>query len=398
MKRSLQITGFFIAFCVIATVVSLWDDEPKWEGRKISEWIVELAPGPINANGITEEYVSALKEHQRRRIKAQEAIRGIGSKAVPYLLALIEEQKESQIRAGIEKFFKQLGFEWEKEASGILRHKRAWHGFQTLGPDAVSAIPILLQEWTNSTNGSFAGQIFVAIRPTAITALASGLTNRSLYTRKSTLKCLSELSTNASPALPEIRAMLSDSDPGIRVFASYAYAYVESNRQLAANAIVEIVRETGSIYPMTSAAIRHLAKQVSHPSREFPAITNSLVKCLQADEPGTVAMAINSLSAFSDLAPDVNAAVFNLVESEHAEIRTEVCSFLGTTKYSASTCLPRLADIAKGDPDEDVRDSARQALARYGEISVKYAPALATEIREIIKENRLWDEVLKAMK
>src|ERR1043166_10284365 len=62
---------------VALTGYALWPREPRWQGRSLSSWLVDLAPDKPPAT----------------RIAAAAAVRAVGTNAVPFLLDWMRERE-----------------------------------------------------------------------------------------------------------------------------------------------------------------------------------------------------------------------------------------------------------------------------------------------------------------
>jgi len=128
---------------------SYFPTEPSYQGRKLSEWLVDVD----------------FSQPQEKRAQAQEAIRHMGKKTLPFLIATFSnpKSKDPQLR------------------------QASW-AFDALGPIAKSAIPQLEKEQYR-----YPGYIPLAlagIGPDAVPVLLKWLTNDYFYVRDNTAGAL----------------------------------------------------------------------------------------------------------------------------------------------------------------------------------------------------------------
>jgi HEAT repeat protein len=116
--------------------------EPTFQGKSLSAWLDEYGAGPRN---------------YRPSAEADDALRHIGSEAVPYLLemlhktnSLAEDEESVQSGAGLK-----VGTNSSTFTPASWFHWKAYLGFQALGPEGKSAIPDLVKIANEpSTNSS----------------------------------------------------------------------------------------------------------------------------------------------------------------------------------------------------------------------------------------------------
>ena len=119
--------------------------EPSYQGRRLSEWLVDVDYG----------------QPPQTRAKAAEAIRKMGTKTLPFLLACFSDEK-----------------------SGDKSIRQATWGFDALGPIAKPAIPKLescMEKYPGYVPSALAG-----IGRDALPELLNALTNESFFVRDNT--------------------------------------------------------------------------------------------------------------------------------------------------------------------------------------------------------------------
>jgi HEAT repeat protein len=193
---------------VVAFFISS-SSEPEYQGVTLSKWL--------------ERYNDNV-DADPQRSEAAEAVRHIGSNAVPTLVRW----------AGVpDSPFKEKLQEWASKQSLINinftsaddYHERATLGFQLLGAQAKSAIPDLQRLLCNTNSTDTAAEILCALGPDAVPALLSGLTNADSDIRVAAAEAISDWNRNAelpaSPthgrqiilSVPILLNLLQDSEP-----------------------------------------------------------------------------------------------------------------------------------------------------------------------------------------
>jgi hypothetical protein len=134
-----------IAFAVIVTgwiVMSIASSprEPSYKGRTLSQW---LEPDAADISGYARESYKTPE-----RIQAEEAMRAIGTNAIPTMLAWlkVKDSRTPPIRIVVMNWIDKI----RGRPAGIYRTADwkpflAMHGFELLGTNAQSAVPALIQ-------------------------------------------------------------------------------------------------------------------------------------------------------------------------------------------------------------------------------------------------------------
>lgn len=136
--------------------------EPKYEGIKLSQWL--------------ERYFNNFDSEPQRN-EAVEAVRHIGSNAVPCLLRWLGTS-DSTLMESIEEWVdKHSPIKLPFTNVYISYHDRALMGFEILGPQAQAAIPELERRMDYTNKVGSAAEMLCRIGPAATSALLRGLTN-----------------------------------------------------------------------------------------------------------------------------------------------------------------------------------------------------------------------------
>jgi RNA polymerase sigma factor (sigma-70 family) len=142
--------------------------EPSYQGRRLSEWLVDIEYG----------------QPPEKRQQAGEAIRHMGAKSLPFLLATLADKD-----------------------AGNHRYNQASWAFDALGPIAKPAIPKLTQLLEQCSG--YVPSALAGIGPDAMPELLNALTNGSFFVRDNTAAALANAlysrkisSSQASAAFP----------------------------------------------------------------------------------------------------------------------------------------------------------------------------------------------------
>lgn len=234
MKTRRRIVLLLACGALVAGVFSLVSRprEPSYNGRRIREWL-EL----YTSDAVT----------SRSSDEAPDAIRGIGTNAIPYLLKWIRYEPP--------RWREILGYgdipdwlrEWIVNDTKDDLATAACNGFQLLGPDAESAIPELARIMNAPHGHVSSARAMSALHDfgcKAFLPIVFALTNQPWSVLKYGFQdnqwitnCTSSLGTNAQPALPALIQCLNHGDE----WASGRAAMVLSHLKLAPGLVVESV-------------------------------------------------------------------------------------------------------------------------------------------------------------
>jgi len=242
-KRLLIVAGLLLA-SIIGLLV--WQAsgprEPVYEGRPLSSWLYHHVPSSAAIPG----YNSAGWK------KADEAIRHIGTNAIPTLLEMIRAKDRPRFVLKLKETAQRLGLPQKIYVYASWRHEEAEYAFEMLGTNAVSAVPELIRIYERNISASSqacAAQalghigrgaqaalpalirrfthtndevrfravstvMYIGGQPDVVVpALTSALKDPNIYVRWNALVGLNGFGGVARPAVPEILKMLND--PGM---------------------------------------------------------------------------------------------------------------------------------------------------------------------------------------
>lgn len=392
MKRRLQMAAFCFVFCALAILVSLPPSEPEWDGRTVSEWIVELAPYHFTfGEEESDAWEGRLRELLRRKAKGSEAIRNIGPAAIPYLLELLEDEKPAGILDRLMELIrmKVLGKDPERD-DNFIKYQRASAGFAALGELAVPALPrprsILFDDQETFWLQEQLSYCFRTIGKPAIPILVAGLRHPAPEVRGRCLDALRLALTNSYSVLPSIRSLLLDPDAEVRARAVRASVLIETNRSENLEILEDVLDHGGPGTWSEANAFWWFARKHRPHGEEINPILLRLIAGIEGTNSTVVEHRLLALSAFGDRVKPLRQTLINAAFNESEEVRSRACHLLGSNAYDDPEVMSLLVDIARSDSDENVRRWAKWALGEFGEASIKFAPDLETEIRNVIRD------------
>lgn len=194
--------GWLVAVMAVATLFTGCAAEPVWRGKALSTWLGQL---------------NDIRESQSR--EAENAVKGIGTNAIPHLIA--------RLSATPPRFGEALG---EKQSEAVL-------AFRTLGKAAIQSLPALGNLLTNHVAGvipdaSPIAQSMAGIGKEAEPWLVAGLGDSRPRVRRAALLGLIDLGEKAQSALPLVQQRLRDDDAEVRGFAVFFISGVSKDTNL----------------------------------------------------------------------------------------------------------------------------------------------------------------------
>lgn len=224
----------------------LYDREPRYENKPLSEWIrlyLEEARGASPG------------------VEAREAIRHIGTNALPYLLRWIQQDEppwRKKLRFDLERtlsprFLTNFFMRPLLPTKTLERAYFATGAFRALGPAASNAIPELAIQMGKPPRGWNADNAMHALSytrcPAALPPLLAVATNTSedVSYRGRAIIILSNLGTNALPAIPHLIDILCDDDPRLAGDVICSLRYFRFEPKLIVPALIKILHATNEV-------------------------------------------------------------------------------------------------------------------------------------------------------
>jgi hypothetical protein len=250
MRRLIPIAlGLFAA---IVLTIAIWpgEREPEYQGKKLSEWLKRYRSGG------------------RERDEAAEAVRQIGSRAVPCLLSWMDngdlpawKLRLFRLTAAHPRIITSRLFRKVMQLPNSDRNAfAAYQGFEILGPEAKAAIPALIRLTNDSASPGKAHRALLAldaIGKDALPALLSALANEGQGNRRDIVYCIRDmgyLGTNAEPCVRVLAQCIKGADQPVAVASAAALGTFRASPEIAIPALREASHSTNA-YLRRSAVI-----------------------------------------------------------------------------------------------------------------------------------------------
>jgi HEAT repeat protein len=315
LAAAVAVIALFTSSCGSRSQQSVYD------GKPVSEWVSDLN----------------FKNPKPVRDQAQEAMRQIGTNALPFLLKEISDLGELFQQVGATNFLRE----------GQTRYINVHLAFQALGPMAKPAVPALLDLLTNTYTSYNAAFVLTRLDPqTAAVALTQALTNNNLDVRIVAAGELFEVRSNADIALavPNLVQCLKDISPdksdslNLKSAAIIALGNIHTRPDIAVPALLETLTNNDRIIRIVS------AKALGRFGNAATSAVPALVQCLKNESPdksvtSTAIDALGNIHARPDIA--VPALVETLTNNDWI-IRSMGARALGQFGNAATSAVPAL--------------------------------------------------------
>ncbi|EEF60662.1 HEAT repeat domain-containing protein [Pedosphaera parvula] len=196
-KRLTLILTLLAGGGVLLFVMMLGAREPQYEGKGLSAWLEDLRQNPPRA-GVYNPAVDALRE--------------MGTNAVPYLVNLLQA-KDSRIKIAAAYLpwwqrWTGFDFQWAHE-----KRSAALRGIRVLGPKARGAIPMLAEQMSGDSiaAGHRAQEVAYTLSEVgeeAIPVLEAALTNPNQLSRCAAIMALGRFTSRGDVVVPILIPML----------------------------------------------------------------------------------------------------------------------------------------------------------------------------------------------
>jgi len=222
-KHGIIKTCFPVIFFLLLTNMAP-AKEPEYQGKALSEWLVELQ-GDLS----DEEVVTATRQNtdpaklmEQKKEQAREAIRQMGTNAIPTLVDLlgVTDANRGQVLRKLKSRELRKGIGAPSAFNSALS-KMALEGFGILGTNAVPAIPQIVKLFNNADTCSEAAQALALLGPDGVTALTNGLSSQNVTIRGITIWAIGEKAALDSNTVMRIM-LICLKDPGSNLRADAA--------------------------------------------------------------------------------------------------------------------------------------------------------------------------------
>jgi HEAT repeat protein len=236
-RARVLIAALFVALLALLAWTSLrkTGSEPVFEGKPLSEWLLQLK----DSNSDVE------------RIKAAEAVRHIGTNAIPTLLQMLREEEspfETKYLAWHRGWYNPFVIHLKGLGGPADIFERAEAGFRELGPSAAAAVPELsrmLDREPSLDGTSYVPSILGNIGPgakAAVPALLRAALSTNTLEHFYELDALGQIHADPDSVVPVLIGIISNA-PKDRIYAVRALGQFRGEAKSAVPALVALLND-----------------------------------------------------------------------------------------------------------------------------------------------------------
>ncbi|NBV23832.1 MAG: HEAT repeat domain-containing protein [Proteobacteria bacterium] len=398
VKQKVQIALACVAFMGLSLWASWPKREPSWDGKTVSEWLVELAPVKSTARSGANsrlEMVRAHTERQRQEERGQAAIHALGERAVPYVLAMLEEAPSRP--QWQETGAKKLGWKLPEPPSREIRTQRAALAFAALGNNARSALPKLGHMLHDTNTMSDAALCLGNIGSSGVPLLLSGLASSNEILREACIAHIGLRGTNASAAAPAVLAAVADPNPKIARAAAFIYPGIEPDKHKLVATLLQWAQSNAVSVHSLIMAMNTVGYYRRPHGPEVQPLIAALVRLAVDPDENVQAGAFSALARFGELAAPAKATARAALQSSSSYVRMSACQLLGSLRNEPEVLVPLLVKLAQDDAHENVRYAALHAAAAFGEAALPFCGLMSEQVDKTIREQAEEAKLLKSV-
>ena len=241
-KTIILLASVILALAVVLIVFR--KRESEYQGRSLSEWLTDF-------EGNTPEVRSSAKF-----LAAADAIRHIGTSALPYLIEQLRYNPDSKTQQALASGLDRLPQsivpsnldDWRSGQTGLDNAERAVIAIQILGTNALPALPELVRIAQDPASEDRAYRVVRAldnIGPQGIPALCQIVSNTNAPSpaRHTAALTIGFFGTNSFEAVPFLIRCLDDPNEDVSVGATHALGQIRSVSPASVPALIRMLQD-----------------------------------------------------------------------------------------------------------------------------------------------------------
>jgi hypothetical protein len=340
-----------IGILVLEIVVFLLPfSERRFEGKTLSEWI----------------------DHSREDVGSKHlarALRAMGPKIIPILVEDLFAT-DSKLKLTLVELQRKQSIVDIPFPSAYERHANALIGLRAVRgePQLEAIVPLILQRLKTTKDLEFRYHLFdslACIGPQAreaIPFLLTSLTDTNKDIRVSSAAVLGEIRGKPGRVVLALMAALHDPDRGVRNITLGALSSFGAEAKAAIPAVLEIAGKHPDLSNRET-AVQALRKIDPAAAEEgAAAYLDSLIAGIKDSNWKTRRRTLAHLLQLPQKPVGFLKAALEALDDENERVREEAALLLGNYGKQAQVALPKLRQLAAGDPDRRTRKSADRAL------------------------------------
>jgi HEAT repeat protein len=251
-----------------------------------------------------------------------------------------------------------------------VRKKLIWvfANIKSKPPAALAPLMSLFYDQDNSVSSSAASALGYFGDPATIPLMDSALEDKDPVIRRLAAGVLYQFGPQAVIAVPNLIALLPDTDVGVRAEVARALAEIDNQEETSLPALIEAAHvETEGAFGAEINAIASLSSKAD---------TLNLLKEGLSRSDASVRMAVCMILRYYGGVPGVGDIIILALSDQNARVRYGAVEALAVLGTEVSEAVPALTGIIQTEKDVNVRDAAIYALGSIGPAAKPAVPAL----------------------
>lgn len=269
MRRQSLVALALLLAVTAALLYFAWPSQLRYHGRTLRNWLAALDDGQAE-KGITWS-ADTPKSQTRAQRDAADAIRQLGAKAVPQLMAMLQvrESLPQRLKEKLQFLLFRHGFgnpvryQRQPTAATVTRHRAAL-ALISLDPairPPVSTLGPLLDDVQYTKEVAL---VLASLGPPGIPPLQSAIrTNTSSWQAICAIWALAQFPTNAQPIALDIASGLTNSNAGFKSASAWAMTRIQMDPHLALLALTNAANDRAIRYLCLQALVKYASGPTS---------------------------------------------------------------------------------------------------------------------------------------
>jgi HEAT repeat protein len=260
-----------IIFCCLIAAQSAQSSEPTYNGKALSEWLLDLKTGPTSDELQQPLDLEQVKQVQEKLVERdKDAVRQIGTNGIPTLLDMLGAKERNKKRVLSKLNNVELKVEFSSKDSNLADLRNlAVDGFGILGTNAESAVPQITKLFHDPETRFEATRALTEVGPAGFSVLTNALASKDSSVRNPVIWVLGQKGGGDPKVINQLLInALKDSDAVNQGNAATFLA--GKDPAIAVPALIELLSEDPTNYLTVRGAARALSSYGSAAKNAAP--------------------------------------------------------------------------------------------------------------------------------
>jgi HEAT repeat protein len=351
-KRQIRV-ALSLLLLLSGVAIYLTHREPSYKGKRLTFWLSELSPDDDSYS------------------TAQEAIRAIGTNALPRLVEDLRRKDSAGKRKLSEwndKLAALLGHRLAELTPASVRRARAVEAFGLLGTNAAPAISAISRNFNDREIATESAEALASIGSPALETAKNLSQSTNAVARAAAAFALS-LYIRPDEVLPTLQKLATDSQPEVRVVAAHGLGVFATDPNTSVPLLVDLLKDP-SLDVKRTACIA-LSRFGTNAAPAVAALSEVLSSFGTAD----FTLRQSAARALWNIGPSTTPVFIKFLADPNPQLRAIGVRYLARFQSASTNHLARLLPLLH-DPDKEVRMNAVIALRMSFSPSSQILPSI----------------------